>query len=62
MFSTGQLIFAGFFVVAFITIMIFSYRKDKKLHAKNYRGVKWVGIVFIVFVTILFLLKYLLKN
>ncbi len=62
MFSTGQLVFAGFFVVAFILLMIFSYRKDKKMHAKNYKGVKWVGIVFATFIIFLFVIKYLLKN
>ncbi len=62
MFSTGQLVFAGFFVVAFILLMIFSYRKDKKMHARNYKGVKWVGIVFATFIILLFVIKYLLKN
>lgn len=61
MFSKGQLIFAGLFVIVFIAILIFSYRKDKKLHSKNYKGVKWVGFVFITFLIILFLIKYLLK-
>jgi len=62
MFSTGQVIFAVVFIFLFTLILIFSYRKDKKLHAKNYRGVKWVGIVFIVFVILLFVIKNILKN
>ncbi|MEL6916177.1 MAG: hypothetical protein AAFO99_00465 [Bacteroidota bacterium] len=62
MFSNGQLIFAGFFVIAFVLVMVFSYKKDKKLHASNYKGVRWVGIVFVSFVIILFLIKYMLKN
>jgi cytochrome bd-type quinol oxidase subunit 1 len=62
MFSTGQLIFAALFVLAFSIVLIFSYKKDKELHRKNYKGVKWVGIVFVLFVIILFGLKYLLKN
>lgn len=62
MFSNGQLIFAGIFVLAFVGILIFSYKKDKNLHQKNYKGVKWVGITFISFVLILFLIKYFLKN
>ncbi|WP_273566219.1 hypothetical protein [Maribacter halichondriae] len=62
MFSTGQLIFAALFVVAFTIFIILSYKKDKKLHEKNYRGVKWVGIVFIIFILILFMIKYLFKN
>ncbi|MEY8021283.1 hypothetical protein AB8P51_10650 [Muriicola sp. SD30] len=62
MFSTGQLIFAALFVVFFTVVIVFSYRKDKKLHNKNYKGVKWVGIVFILFIIFLFTIKYLLKN
>ena len=34
MFSTGQMIFALFFVIAFVIIIVYSYRKDKKLHKK----------------------------
>ncbi len=62
MFSTGQVIFAIVFILLFTMILIFSYRKDKELHAKNYRGVKWVGIVFVIFVIFLFAIKYILKN
>ncbi len=62
MFSTGQLIFAVFFIIAFSIVLVLSYKKDKNLHKKNYKGVKWVGIVFVLFVIILFGLKYLLKN
>ncbi len=62
MFSTGQLIFAALFVVAFTIFVILSYKKDKKLHEKNYQGVKWVGIIFIIFILILFIIKYLFKN
>jgi mannose/fructose/N-acetylgalactosamine-specific phosphotransferase system component IIC len=62
MFSTGQLIFAALFVLFFSVVIVFSYRKDKKLHNKNYKGVKWVGIVFILFIIFLFTIKYLLKN
>ncbi|MCK0134608.1 hypothetical protein MWU82_09660 [Arenibacter sp. S6351L] len=62
MFSTGQLIFAGLFFVAFVVITAISYQKDKKLHEKNYKGVKWVGLFFTLFIVILFLIKYFLKN
>lgn len=62
MFSTGQLIFAAFFILTFSVVLVLSYKKDKNLHLKNYKGVKWVGIAFILFVIILFGLKYLLKN
>lgn len=62
MFSTGQLIFAILFFVAFIVIVSLSYKKDKKLHKKNYKGVVWILISFITFIIILFVIKYFLKN
>lgn len=62
MFSTGQLIFAGFFVIAFILIMILSYRKDTKLHQKHYKGSIFVLVAFIVFILLLFLIKTQLNH
>ena len=62
MFTTGQVVFAILFIIGFSLILIFSYRKDRRLHRKNYKGVKWVGISFVVFIIVLFLLKVLLKN
>ena len=62
MFSTGQLIFAVIFILVFIGFLILSYRKDKKTHNKNYKGVKWVMISFVIFIIFLFLIKYFLKN
>ncbi len=62
MFSTGQLIFAILFIIAFSLVITFTYKKDKKLHSKNYKGVKWIGIIFVIFLLILFYIKYLLKN
>ena len=62
MFSTGQAIFALLFIIAFIIVMIIVYKKDKALHTKNYKGVKWVLISFIAFVIFLFLIKHFLKN
>jgi len=62
MFSTGQLIFAALFFIAFVVIITLTYRKDKKLHHKNYKGVIWILVSFITFIIILFLIKYFLKN
>ncbi|WP_293289730.1 hypothetical protein [Allomuricauda sp.] len=62
MFSTGQLIFAALFFIAFVVIISLSYRKDKKLHKKNYKGVIWILISFITFIIILFIIKFFLKN
>ncbi len=38
MFTKGQLIFAAFFVVAFIILMVWSYRKDIKSHKMHYKN------------------------
>ncbi|WP_437396977.1 hypothetical protein [Flagellimonas lutimaris] len=62
MFSTGQIIFATLFFIVFVVIISFSYRKDKKLHKKNYKGVIWILVSFITFIVILFLIKHFLKN
>lgn len=61
MFSTGQLVFAIIFFVAFIVIMFFSYRGDKKLHKKYYKGSLWVLIGFILFVLFLVVMKNYFK-
>lgn len=62
MFSNGQIVFAIVFIVFFAVIVAYSYKKDKKLHLKNFQGVKWVGISFLIFLVILFCIKHLLKN
>lgn len=62
MFTNGQLIFAALFVVVFALIIGYSYTKDKTLHLKNYKGVKWIALTFIIFIITLFIIKYLLKN
>ena len=62
MFSTGQVIFALLFIVTFLVIMVIVYKKDKALHTKNYKGVKWVLLSFIGFVIFLFLIRHFLKN
>jgi len=62
MFSTGQIIFAILFIIVFIGIMIWSYRKDIPLHNKYYKGAYWILIGFILFVAILFLIKRAIYN
>lgn len=61
MFSQGQLMFAGLFFVAFVILMIFSYRKDIKLHRKYHKGSLYILLGFILFIIILFGLKVYLK-
>ena len=53
MFSRGQLIFAAIFAIAFVLVMIWSYRKDIKLHQIYYRKV-WVVALGIFLVITLF--------
>lgn len=62
MFSKGQLIFGVIFFIVFVAIIILQYKKDKNLHLKNYKGVKWVVITFIIFIITLFIIKFSLKN
>lgn len=62
MFSTGQLIFAICFVIVFVTIMIFSYKKDKKLHKKQFKGSFWILIGFVFFILLLLAAKLYLKG
>ncbi|MBZ9728815.1 hypothetical protein LB467_03875 [Salegentibacter sp. JZCK2] len=57
MFSTGQLIFAGLFIVAFVIIIVISYKKDTLLHKKQYKGSIWVLLAFLAFIGLLFVLK-----
>ena len=53
MFSKGQLIFAIFFVIAFIIVMVYSYRKDIKNHQKYYKNAALkVGIWMVVAVVV----------
>ncbi len=62
MFSTGQLGFAIFFVIAFIAIIIYSYRKDLPLHKKYYKGSYRVLLGFLVFIALLVAAKFVLKS
>lgn len=62
MFTTNQLIFAVCFFIGFVIIIVFSYRKDKALHRKYYKGSKWVLVGFILFIALLLLLKTVMKS
>jgi hypothetical protein len=62
MFSTGQWIFVIFFVIAFIILMLLAYRKDARLHKKQYKGSKWVLVGFLAFIGLLFVIKIVLKR
>ena len=61
MFTKGQLIFAIFFVIIFTIVIIISYRIDNVYLKKTYKGVVWVLIGFIVFFSLLVILKKLVN-
>ncbi|WP_297510574.1 hypothetical protein [Flavobacterium sp.] len=62
MFTKGQLIFAVFFVVLFVTAMVIAYRKDKALHERFYKGNYKILLAFIGFVLFLFAVKIITKH
>lgn len=62
MFTTGQWVFAGFFVVAFVIAAIYAYKGDKVLHAKFYKGSYKVLIGFLLFIAMLFVIKIFFKH
>ena len=56
-FTTGRIIFMIFFILAFIALMIYSYRKDIKNHERYYKGagvkvLVYGGLIIVVFVAI----------
>lgn len=62
MFTTGQLIFAVLFAITFLLIIVLSYKRDKKVHLKNYKGVIWIAVAITIFISLLALIKFSLKN
>jgi len=62
MFSTGQLVFAALFFIAFVIVMIFAYRKDIVIHRRHYKGNYKVLIGFFIFIVLLFVIKVFMKR
>ncbi len=62
MFSQGQLAFAIIFFISFVTILVFSYRKDLKGNKTYYKGSYKILIVFISLILLLFLIKILTQK
>lgn len=58
MFSKGQLIFAAFFVIAFTIAMVWSYRKDIKIHKKHYKNTFLVVIGIFLIIAIFTLITF----
>jgi len=57
MFTKGQWIFALLFTITFAVSLIYTYRKDLKLHRKYYKGSIWVLIFFIAFILMIVAIK-----
>ncbi len=62
MFSKGQWVFAGFFVVVFVVAMIYAYGKDKMLHKEFYKGNYKILLGFLLFIAFLFFIKFYFKH
>lgn len=62
MFTTGRIIFAVFFVISFVTLLVFSYKKDAKNNKKHYQNTAiYVAIGIVAVIILLFLSKLLTK-
>lgn len=61
-FSQGQLVFAALFVVAFVIAAVYSYRGDKTLHSQFYKGSYKILIGFLLFIAMLFVIKFFFRN
>jgi magnesium-transporting ATPase (P-type) len=58
MFSKGQLIFAAVFATVFIILMVWSYRKDIKLHQMYYKKVWLVALGIFLVITLFAILTF----
>jgi len=47
MFSEGQKIFAGLFIVAFVVIIGYQFYKDSKKNKELFKGTLWVFITIL---------------
>jgi type VI protein secretion system component VasK len=61
MFSKGQWVFTILFVIAFIIALVYTYRKDLKLHQRYYKGSIWVLLAFISFIALIAAIKFFFK-
>ncbi len=56
------MIFALLFFVAFVGVLIVMYRRDRQWLRKQYKGTIWVLLLFVSFIILLLVLKYILKK
>ncbi len=63
MFTRGRIIFALIFVLLFIVLLVWSYRKDIKENARVFVGSKKTLLIiigfFVLFVSLIRLMKYI---
>jgi hypothetical protein len=59
MFTKGQWIFGILFAIVFIAVLIYTYRKDFKLHKRYYKGSIWILLAFISFILFIVAIKFL---
>lgn len=54
--TTGHWIFAGVFMILFMGYLVWSYRKDMKIHKTHYGGVLYLlaGLVVVLFLIYVF--------
>ena len=62
MFSFGQLIFGFCFFIAFIGVIIYSYKTDKKNQPKYFKGSYKILLGFLIAFSLLVLIKYLTQK
>jgi len=58
MFSEGQITFGIIFFIVFSILVAFAYKKDSKVHNKDYKGSYMVLIAFVSFIGLIALIKF----
>lgn len=59
MFTTGRIVFTILFIVGFVGIMIWSYRKDLPINRKHFSGSYRILIgIILIFTALFFLVKF----
>jgi hypothetical protein len=62
MFSSGQKLFALFFFIAFAVVLVWSYRKDIKLHKIYYKKVWVVGLGIVLVIALFAIITFILHE
>ncbi|MEY4461181.1 MAG: hypothetical protein RL429_1170 [Bacteroidota bacterium] len=58
--GTGHWIFAGFFAVAFLAFLVWSYRSDRSIHETHYRGAYRYLLGIFVLLMVIYIFKRVL--